>query len=67
MIINIIEEGRCWEISLSRIVIFIIGAVLAIVGLFLIINNLHDLWSLAVGGILLAVGCVLLSGRVLTV
>lgn len=53
--------------SLSRIVIFIIGVVLAIVGLFLIINNLHDFFSLVVGGILLVDGVILLSGRVLTI
>lgn len=53
--------------SLSRIVVFIIGAVLAVVGLFLVVNNLHDLWSLAVGAILIVVGVVLLSGKVLTI
>lgn len=53
--------------SLSRIVIFAIGAVLALFGLFLVINNLHDLMSLAIGGILIVVGVVLLSGKVLTI
>ncbi len=53
--------------SLSRIIVFIIGAVLAIIGLFLVINNIHDIWSLVVGGIFIVVGVVLLSGRVLTI
>lgn len=53
--------------SLSRIVVFIIGVVLAVVGLFLIINNLHDLWSLIVGGVLLVIGCWLLLGGKLTI
>lgn len=52
--------------SLSRLIIFIIGLVLALVGLFLVINNLHDLWSLVVGGVLIVIGVVLLSGKVLT-
>ncbi len=52
--------------SVSRIIIFIIGAVLALVGMFLIIQNIHDIYSLIVGGIFLVVGIVLLSARVLT-
>lgn len=52
--------------SLSRIVVFIVGTVLAVVGLFLVINNLHDLFSLVVGAILIIVGIVILSGKVFT-
>lgn len=54
------------SMSISRIFIFIIGAVLALTGLYLIIQNMHDLYSLIVGGVLLVVGVVLLSGRILT-
>lgn len=53
--------------SLSRVAIFVIGIVLALVGLFLVVNNLHDLFSLVVGGILIVIGVVLLSGKVLTI
>lgn len=53
--------------SLSKIAIFVIGLVLALVGLFLVVNNLHDLFSLVVGGILIVIGVVLLSGKVLTI
>ena len=59
------EEGD--YMSLSRIAIFVIGLVLALVGLFLVVNNLHDLFSLVVGAVLIVIGVVLLSGKVLTI
>ena len=48
--------------SLSRIAAFLIGLNLAVVGLILVVNNLHDIWSLVVGGILLIVGVWIMLG-----
>lgn len=53
--------------SLTRILVFVIGAVLAIVGLYLVVQNLHDVWNLVVGAILIIVGVVILSGKTFTV
>jgi uncharacterized membrane protein YccC len=48
--------------SLSRIAAFIIGLILASVGLVTVINNIHDIWSLIVGGVMLVVGIWILLG-----
>lgn len=52
--------------SLTRIVVFIIGLVLAIVGLFMVVQSPHDLWNLVIGLILVIVGVIVMSGKVLT-
>lgn len=59
-------ERGCIYISLTRIVVFIIGLILALVGLFLVTQNLHDIFSLVVGGVMIVIGIIILSGRGLT-
>jgi uncharacterized membrane protein YccC len=51
------------NISVSRIICFIVGIILIIVGLTLVIDNIHDIWSLVIGAIFLATGIVLVNGR----
>lgn len=53
--------------SLSRIAAFIIGLVLAVVGLYLVINGLHDLWDLVVGAILVIVGVWIFLGQPMSI
>ncbi|HLG40292.1 MAG TPA: hypothetical protein VI461_11520 [Chitinophagaceae bacterium] len=52
--------------SLSRVMIFIIGCVLALFGLFMVIQHYNEIQALVIGLVLIVVGVVLLSGRVLT-
>lgn len=52
--------------SLSRLIIFAIGIILAVFGLIVVLNNWHDLVSLIIGLVLIVIGVVLLSGKVLT-
>lgn len=54
------------NVSISRIVIFIIGLVLGITGLWLVVQHYNELQTLVVGFIMIFVGVVLLSGKLLT-
>ena len=55
--------------SLSQIAVFIVGAVLAIVGLFLVINSINPFtWlPVLVGAILVIGGVIILKGGTITV
>jgi uncharacterized membrane protein len=52
--------------SITRLIILIIGIVLAVYGLFAILNGGFDLIRLAVGALILLIGVYLISGRGIT-
>ena len=53
--------------NLSRLVTFILGLILAVFGVFIILQGPLDAFHLIVGLVLVVVGIVILSGKALTI
>ena len=53
--------------NLSRLIVFLIGVILAVFGVFIVVQGPLDAFHLIVGLVLVIVGIVILSGKALTI